>query len=75
MRGSGFQAGPAPARICTRQDLRMIYGEERFQTVGFLADRMVMVVWTTRGDARHVFSMRKCNDREQKAYRQQLGEG
>ena len=62
-------------RTYTRQDLRQNYGEARFQTIGFLSDRMVMVVWTPRGDARHIISMRKCNEREQATYRQQLGEG
>jgi uncharacterized protein len=41
-------AGPT----ITVQDKRRDYGEARFQTVGFLADRMVMVVWTpARRDA------------------------
>lgn len=55
-------------RTLTVEDDRFDYGEERFQTVGFLAGRMVMIVWTPRGDARHVISMRKCNDREQARY-------
>lgn len=57
----------------TKQDTRFMYGEPRFQTVGFLAERMVMVVWTPRSDARHVMSMRKCNEREQEAYQKQFG--
>jgi uncharacterized protein len=40
-------AGPT----ITVQDTRRDYGETRFQTVGFLADRMVMVVWTPRDEA------------------------
>lgn len=56
-------------RSYTKQDLRFDYGEPRFQTIGFLAGRMVMVVWTPRGEARHIISMRKCNEREQEAYR------
>ncbi len=59
----------------TQEDRRREYGEPRFQTIGFLAGRMVMVVWTPRGEARHVISMRKCNEREQEAYRQRLGQG
>ena len=55
-------------RTLTAKDDRRDYGEDRFQTIGFLAGRMVMVVWTPRGDARHVISMRKCNDREQAHY-------
>jgi uncharacterized protein len=53
-------------------DRRRDYGEPRFQTVGYLARRMVMVVWTPRRGARHVISMRKCNDREQARYRHRL---
>jgi uncharacterized DUF497 family protein len=34
---------------------------------------VVMVVWTPRGNDIHVFSMRRCNDRERRKYRQQLG--
>ncbi|HLA20135.1 MAG TPA: BrnT family toxin [Pseudolabrys sp.] len=61
-------------RTLTVQDTRRAYGEARFQTVGFLAGRMVMVVWTPRGDARHVISMRKCNAKEQKRYSQRFAE-
>jgi uncharacterized protein len=56
------------------KDIRWAYGEDRFQTVGFLAGRMVMVVWTPRGDARHVISMRKCNAKERKKYSQRFAE-
>ena len=49
-------------------DERMDYGEERITTVGFLGGRMVVVIWTPRGDDRHVISMRKANDREQRRY-------
>jgi uncharacterized DUF497 family protein len=37
-------------------------------TAGFLRGRMLIVVWTPRGDHRHVFSMRKANEREQQFY-------
>jgi hypothetical protein len=53
-------------------DLRRDYGEVRIRSVGFLRRRMVVVVWTQRGEARHVISMRKANDREQKIYGQQI---
>ena len=56
------------------EDERVDYGEVRYQTVGYLFGRMVMVVWTPRGDARHVISMRKCNDREQEKYRHRFEE-
>ena len=61
-------------RTLTAQDTRRAYGEVRFQTVGFLAGRMVMVVWTPRSDARHVMSMRKCNAKEQKRYSQRFAQ-
>ena len=52
----------------TFEDDRRDYGETRLVTVGTLDDRMVIVCWTPRGDDRHVFSMRKANDREQRKY-------
>lgn len=58
----------------TVEDLRREYGETRYQTVGFPADRMVMVVWTPRGEARHVISMRKCNGREKAIYQERFDE-
>ena len=57
----------------TRLDEREDYGEDRYQTYGLLGDRLVMVVWTPRGEDRHVFSMRKCNDREQARFQNRLG--
>ncbi|GGE00114.1 hypothetical protein GCM10011390_18650 [Aureimonas endophytica] len=52
---------------------RYAYGETRIITVGYLASRMMVVVWTQRGDARHIISMRKANDREQARYGARLG--
>jgi uncharacterized DUF497 family protein len=57
------------------EDRRNYYGEVRIQTIGYLVGRMVMIVWTPRGRARRVISMRKCNAKEQNRYRQQLAEG
>ena len=56
----------------TVADDRTEYGEERFQTYGLIGDRLVIVVWTARGEARHIISMRKCNERERKKYEGQL---
>jgi uncharacterized DUF497 family protein len=50
------------------EDNRSDYGERRFMTIGRVKGRLVAVVWTPRGDGRHVISMRKCNDREQARY-------
>jgi uncharacterized DUF497 family protein len=49
-------------------DDRFDYGEERIVTIGYLDERMMVVVWTQRGSARHVISMRKANDREKVRY-------
>jgi hypothetical protein len=43
---------------------RRNYGERRVICYGLLAGRIVVVGYTPRGSARHVFSMRKANDRE-----------
>ena len=45
-------------------DTRRNYGERRIICYGILAGRIVVVGYTPRGSARHVFSMRKANDRE-----------
>jgi hypothetical protein len=47
------------------EDLRRDYGEKRLICFGMLRDRMVVIGYTPRGADRHVFSMRKANDREQ----------
>jgi len=54
------------------RDTRKDYGETRIVSVGFLLGRMVIVVWTPRGDSRHIISMRKANEREQARFGQQL---
>lgn len=52
----------------TLDDRRQEYGELRFQTFGWLANRLVMLVWTPTADGRRIISMRKANDREQARY-------
>ena len=47
------------------EDTRKIYGEIRVICFGLLAGRIVVVGYTPRGADRHVFSMRKANEREQ----------
>ena len=54
------------------EDRRRDYGEERIITIGLLDERMVVVVWTQRGDDRHVISMRKANAREQRRYQDRM---
>jgi uncharacterized DUF497 family protein len=47
------------------EDIRKEYGEVRIICYGMLTGRMVVVGYTPRGADRHVFSMRKANEREQ----------
>jgi uncharacterized protein len=46
------------------EDRRQDYGETRILCFGYLRGRLVVVGYTPRGTARHVFSMRKANARE-----------
>ena len=47
------------------EDTRRDYGETRIICFGYLARRLVVVGYTPRGGERHIFSMRKANEREQ----------
>ena len=46
------------------EDTRKNYGEKRVICYGLLAGRVVVVGYTPRGADRHVFSLRKANERE-----------
>jgi len=46
------------------EDKRRNYGETRIICYGLLAGRLIVIGYTPRGTVRHVFSMRKANDRE-----------
>jgi uncharacterized DUF497 family protein len=61
------------ANHLTRIDDRIDYGEERFATAGRLDGRIVLVVWTPRGELRRIISMRKANERESKKLAPHLG--
>ncbi len=54
-------AGP----VIEFEDNRSEYGETRITTVGILGGRMVVLVWTQRGETRRIISMRYANEREQ----------
>ncbi len=47
------------------EDTRRDYGEKRVICFGHLADRLVVIGYTKRGTTRHIFSMRKANEREE----------
>jgi uncharacterized DUF497 family protein len=59
-------------RTGTVVDDRFDYGETRFITAGYLDGRLVVMVWTQRGEARHVISMRHCHAKEEKIWRQRM---
>jgi hypothetical protein len=52
----------------TVEEDRQDYGEARQITIGFLDVRMVIMVWTQRGSVCRIISLRKANEREQRAY-------
>ena len=58
----------------TRADDRFDYGEPRFVTVGWLDSSLVVFVWTPRGPARRIISMRHCHEREAKRLRPHLSD-
>ena len=57
----------------TGQDSRVNYEEDRFITVGWLDARLVVLVWTPRGEVRRIISMRKANDREKALFTRHFG--
>ena len=65
-RGLDFEDAEAVFAAVTFEveDIRKAYQESRIIGYGLLAGRMVVIGYTTRGANRHVFSMRKANERE-----------
>ena len=58
----------------TAEDKRMDHGERRFISAGHVGSRLCVIVWTPRGKARHIISMRKANDHEQRRFAKTLEE-
>ncbi len=56
----------------TFEDARKGYGEQRFITLALMHERLVVIVWTPRGEARRIISLRKANERETKIFQQAL---
>ncbi|NLZ11019.1 MAG: BrnT family toxin [Alcaligenaceae bacterium] len=57
------QAFLDPGRVI-QPDTRRSYGEERFQLMGAVQERVFVVVYTPRGDVIRIISARKANKRE-----------
>jgi uncharacterized protein len=60
-------------RTATIVDERRDYGETRFITAGHLDGRLVVTVWTQRGEARHIISMRYCHAKEEEIWLRRMG--
>lgn len=52
----------------TREDTRLDYHEARYVSIGPIDARLYVAVWTARGNACRLISLRKANDREVKCY-------
>ena len=50
------------------EDKRADYDEPRYQALGFIEERLHMLVFTPRAGDMHVISLRKANKREVKRY-------
>ena len=66
-RGLDFEDAPEVFSGLTFEveDNRRDYGETRMICFGYLAGRLVVIGYTPREAVRHIFSMRKANEREQ----------
>ncbi|PTS87950.1 hypothetical protein DBR17_05270 [Sphingomonas sp. HMWF008] len=73
-RGLDFQsiAEVFDAFHLVRTDDRKDYGEIRYVMLGALKDVPVVCVWTRRGDAIRVISMRIADEEERKIYAREL---
>ncbi len=56
-----------PKRIVLK-DIRYSYGEDRYQMIGCIGNRVFVVVYSPRQDAIRIISARKANLREVKRY-------
>lgn len=52
------------------EDIRNAYPERPLQALGYIGDRLHMLVFTVRDNKMHVISLRKANLREVKRYEQ-----
>ncbi|MCX7383508.1 MAG: BrnT family toxin [Alphaproteobacteria bacterium] len=57
----------------TLDDDRIDYGEPRYITAGYLGGRLVVLVWTPRGNARRIISMRHAHGKEERRWIKHFG--
>lgn len=58
--------------MLTGEDRRLAYGEQRLQSLGWLVDRVVFLVWIDRPGGPHVISCREGTKHETRRYFQAL---
>jgi hypothetical protein len=54
--------------MLTQEDVRKDYGEQRLVSLGWLKDRIVVLVWTDRDEGPRLISCRAAEPHEQEAY-------
>lgn len=54
--------------MLTQEDARGAYGEQRLRSLGWLHDRVVVLVWTERDSGPHLISCRYGDKHETKLY-------
>ena len=50
------------------EDTRRVYAERRFQPLGYIGERLHMLVFTPREELVHIISLRKAHRREVQRY-------
>ncbi|MCU0888324.1 MAG: BrnT family toxin [Rubritepida sp.] len=60
--------------VAERKDERRDYGEDRFQAIGLVQGRVLVVVYTWRGARRRLISARKAREDERAVFRRSLGD-
>ena len=63
-------AGIFDGRIFTQEDGRNDYGEARFESVGYIEDACIVVVWTERDGVIRLISARRGGRRDQRRHAQ-----
>jgi uncharacterized DUF497 family protein len=51
-----------------REDTRNVYGEQRFEAIGYIGNRLHVTVFCLRGNTVRIISLRKANQREVNRY-------
>jgi len=57
-------------QMLTEVDERRAYGDARYRVYGTVADRLLCVVYTMRGDRVRIISARRASPAERRTYRQ-----